>query len=218
MVRSSSKMLNRDMTDINPDQSKINTEDVVIRLEGKMSEMCEHAALRANFIALCFLLSTCSFCFFLINFQMKYLEGSLIQNNIFFQSAELISNATSGYLYFIVGPRKAFSMSFFLSIVGCIFLMIFGHHTTWVPYLILWANLGVSAAFNMCFIGFVELIPTIFRSRVFGIGNTFARGVTGMAAEIAEIPYPFPIILQISLLIIAIGFSNTIVTKMPRFI
>ena len=195
MVRSDSKMLTKNMTDIDPDQSRINDEDLVIRLEGKMSEMCKYDALRINFVALCVLLSTCSFCFFLINFQMKYLEGSLIQNNIFFQSAELISNATSGYLYFIVGPRKAFAFSFSLSIVGCLFLMIYWHEIQWVPYLILWANLGVSAAFNMCFIGFVELIPTIFRSTVFGIGNTFARGITGLAAEIAEIPYPFPIIL-----------------------
>ena len=38
------------------------------RLEGKISEMCSIWQLRRNFVVLLVLLSSCSFCFFLINF------------------------------------------------------------------------------------------------------------------------------------------------------
>lgn len=57
---------------------KQNEQQKVVILTGKVSELCTVWQIRRNFLTLMFLLSSSSFCFFLINFQMKNVKGYLV--------------------------------------------------------------------------------------------------------------------------------------------
>lgn len=124
------------------------------------------------------LLSICSFSFFLINFYMGRVKGSLVLNTIFSQAAEMSANYLSMFIYAFLGAKLGFLSMFVLSIVGSILLIIFFSNLTLLPVFIICAKFGIAASFNMCFMGFVQLIPTIFSTRVFGFCNVLARTVT----------------------------------------
>lgn len=53
-----------------------------VELTGKISEVCTIWQLRRNFMILMLLLGSNSFIYFLLNFQMKYVTGSLITNTL----------------------------------------------------------------------------------------------------------------------------------------
>lgn len=58
------------------------TSEEVIKLTGELKEVCEIWQLRNNFISLMSIITISSFSFFLINFQMKKVNGSLITNTL----------------------------------------------------------------------------------------------------------------------------------------
>ena len=80
------------------------------------------------------------------------------------------------------------------------------------------AKFGISAAFCMVFVCFMELIPTMFTATVFGYGNTAARIVTVLAPQVAEIRGIFPHVLTSTLMVIGAICTFFIITKMPRFV
>lgn len=80
------------------------------------------------------------------------------------------------------------------------------------------AKFGISAAFNMIYICFMQLIPTIFTATVFGYANIVARVFTILAPEIAEMKNIFPQILTQILTGLGAFSSMFILTKLPRFI
>ena len=53
-----------------------------IVLKGTIKEVCQIRVLRQNFIGLMVALSTTSFCYFLINFQMNKVKGSIVKNTL----------------------------------------------------------------------------------------------------------------------------------------
>ena len=80
--------------------------------------------IKTNFLIMMVLLSIASFCFFAINFQMKNAHGSIITNTLASQTAELTGNIVSGIIYFKIGARLGFSISFGLAAFGT-FILIF---------------------------------------------------------------------------------------------
>ena len=56
--------------------------DQEIALEGKISEICQIWQLRRNFVAFMVILTSTSFCFFLINFELKKVPGNLVHLTI----------------------------------------------------------------------------------------------------------------------------------------
>ena len=87
-----------------------------------------------------------------------------------------------------------------------------------LPVFIIMAKFGVSANFNMVYVGFVQLIPTMYITTVFGLCNVVARLVTFMSPMIAEVEYPYPMAISIAALAFAAGMSLTLVVKQPKFI
>ena len=60
---------------------RIVNDDIVLR--GSIWELVTIWQIRRNFFCITVLLSSSAFCFFLINFQMKFVKGSLITNTLF---------------------------------------------------------------------------------------------------------------------------------------
>ena len=193
-------------------------DDNKIMLVGEISEVCSIWQIRRNFLVLMYLLSMNSFCFFLINFQMKFVKGSLIKNTLGSQIAEFSADALSGVVYAGVGPRRGFVCSYIVGICGSVLMLTFWENKDYILFLIIAAKLGMSSAFNMSFIASIQLIPPIFAASVFGYCNVLARIVTMGSSVIAEMDYPAPLIITICFASSAALASIFLLEKMPKFV
>lgn len=77
----------------------------VIRLEGKMTEICTIREIRTNWLCLMTILSSICFCFFLINFQMKQIPGDLISITVVSSLAEFTAGCLASSLYLKLGDK-----------------------------------------------------------------------------------------------------------------
>uniref|UniRef100_A0A7S3IE74 Uncharacterized protein n=1 Tax=Strombidium inclinatum TaxID=197538 RepID=A0A7S3IE74_9SPIT len=169
-------------------------------------------------LSLMVILTACSFCFYLINFEMKYIEGSLVRNTITSQTSEFIADIVGSLFYLRYGPRIGMSFMFVITIVGSTLLIFFQHTESLIPLFVTLAKFGVSASFNIVYIAAVRLIPTQFAATVFGYSNMSARLVTMLSSIIAEVPMPTPLVICIAVSALATAASLFVVTKMPRFV
>ena len=83
---------------------------------------------------------------------------------------------------------------------------------------ILLSKFGSAAVFNMCYIDFVVLSPTILTPTFFGLCNAFARLFASMSSIFAEVDHNTSLQISISFSLVQIVASMFLVTKMPRFI
>jgi hypothetical protein len=129
------------------------------------------------------ILTSSSFCYFLNNFQMRVVSGNLMYLTMISRLADAFANFQSGFLYKKTGPRLGFISIFSLSALTSFYLLMLWSES---PYLILCFNilakLGITSAFNMAFIAFMQLIPTILCSTVFGFCNVTARLATVLSS------------------------------------
>ena len=129
-----------------------------------------------------------SFCYYMISYQLKYLEGSIWINSIVSSSSEIVAYLTSGILFKYVGFQYTLYLSYVVSIVGMACL------TAWpdssqvlLGLYILGSKYGVSQIFNMAYVGNQYLFPIALVATSFSIGNFFARIATIFAPYIAEL-------------------------------
>ena len=101
---------------------------------------------------------------------------------------------------------------------GIVLLTFFYDDLDLIPVFIIMGKYGISATFNMVFIAYMQLIPTIFVSSVFGIGNFSARLLTAFSPLFAELQYPIPLVLNMAACFGAIVCSIFLREKLPRFI
>lgn len=173
-----------------------------------------------NLILLAVMISTASFCFFNFNFLMKNVKGSIITNSLCSAGSELIANLTSGFILQKYGPRRSFLWLYVSSLIGTILLIAaitndqLGLLIIFIPL----AKFGCAAAFNMCFIANVQLIPTLFASTVFGICNVISRSITIAAPLVAEMPGSAPLIINAIAVTIAAMVATRFAEKQPRYI
>ena len=107
-------------------------------------------------------------------------------------------------IYSYTGPRKGFIGSAVLALTGNVLLQIFWTNTKITTIFIVMAKFGVTSSFNMSFIAFVQLIPTIYSTTLFGFANFCARIVTMIAPVVAVLNYPVPLLTNHVLFIILI--------------
>lgn len=128
-----------------------------------------------NLLVCLFLWVAASFDYFLINFQLKYIEGDIYVNTIVSSVSEILAYLISGALYEIIGPKISFVASFIIAIIGSVFYIIFGEtYKSLIPLMILSAKFGISGAFNGVYLA-NGLFPAAYASTTFGICNFFAR-------------------------------------------
>lgn len=94
-----------------------------IKLKGDWTEIFTIKSIKTNTLVLTLMLSTTSFGQFNINFLMKNVNGSIIENTIASQTSELLGDIFSGYLYLRHGSKNGFSIAYSLSFFGSLLLI-----------------------------------------------------------------------------------------------
>mmetsp|Transcript_24147 Transcript_24147/g.18397 ORF Transcript_24147/g.18397 Transcript_24147/m.18397 type:complete len:137 (-) Transcript_24147:64-474(-) len=79
------------------DISNINSEEVV-KIRGELRELWTVRVLLVNTLLLLIVWSVVSFAYYMINFQVKYIEGSIFTNTIFSSLSEFIAYILAGLL------------------------------------------------------------------------------------------------------------------------
>lgn len=122
-----------------------------------------------------FLWIVSAFDYFLINFQLKSIEGDIFVNTIVSSVSEVTGYILSGALYETIGTKISFTSSFGIAIVGSVFYVIFGETAkNLVPVMVLGSKFGISASFNLVYLA-NTLFPPLYASTTLGFFNAFAR-------------------------------------------
>lgn len=149
-----------------------------------------------NLVLMALIWGISSFNYYLINFQLKYINGSIYLNTIISQISELVACLVSGFLYYKIGIKGTLCSMFAISTVGSILYSALDPvDNLSISLMTLSSKFGVSATFNVAYLANSQLFPTIFGSTCFGICNIFARVATIVAPELAEIHKPVPMIV-----------------------
>jgi len=131
-----------------------------------------------------------SFCFYLIGFELKYLPGDIFTNTYASACSDIVATAVAGPIFLKCGIKWSLVMSFGSSAVGAFIICIWGWTAggQWtLPILVIATKFGISAAFNIVYLGNGVLFPTLFTATSMGICNIFARIATIAAPFVAEI-------------------------------
>lgn len=143
----------------------------------------EHPKILVNLICMILVWCASSFCYYLISYQLKYIQGDIFINNIVSSTSELVAYGLSGFLLSIMGLKKVLISSFCLSFIGMLFLIINGQGAGQflISLYVLGSKFGISSTFNMAYLGNPMLFPTEVLSISFGACNIFARVSTILA-------------------------------------
>lgn len=171
---------------------------------------------------------------YLLNFMNKYLEGTIYQNNYNEQCAALLAVYVGANLYAKLGKKTAFIFAYSLALGGGILIYLLESKSIDVPDILLaqyeggpikryhkavaflipeitfFAKFGVSLAFLCTYqASFSDqtIFPTEKRATAIGTCQFFARGITILAPEIAELPAPRPIMFFCGIAFIALCTS-----------
>lgn len=157
----------------------------------------------------CLLFLWCAtvFDYYLINFQLKYIEGDIYTNTIVSSVSEVCAYLLSGVLYERIGTKVSFISAYILAIIGSIFYVTLGdYHKALIPVMVLGSKFGISAAFNDVYLA-NSLFPPLYSSTTFGICNFVARLTSMLAPQFAEVQKPVPMILFCIMAALACGVS-----------
>lgn len=134
-----------------------------------------------------FLWTASSFNYYLINFLLKSINGDVFINTTVSSASEIVAYILGGIAYQKVGIHLTLIVSFAVSCLGSIALLIWQENESAVPFMIMAARFGVSATFNICYLANAQLFPAIFAGTAFGICNIFAKTSTIIAPLLAEV-------------------------------
>jgi Na+/melibiose symporter-like transporter len=142
---------------------------------GSLKELIENRTHLINLLCLLFLWITSAFDYYLINFQLKYIEGDIYTNTIVSSVSEVTAYIVSGALYERIGTKISFIGSFIIAIIGSLFLITLGDsHKEFIPVMVLGAKFGISGSFNVVYLA-NTLFPPVYSSTTFGVCNFVAR-------------------------------------------
>ena len=137
-----------------------------------------------------------SFCFYLIGFELKYLPGDIFTNTYASSISDVVATVVSAPIFNKFGIKWSLIMAFGSSTCGSLIICLWGWTAggTWtLPILVILTKFGISAAFNVVYLGNGVLFPTLFTATSMGICNIFARTATIAAPFVAEIDGVTPI-------------------------
>ena len=136
--------------------------------------------------------STTSAGYYLINFNMKYIGGSILGNIFSSVSSEIIASLVASVIFSCMGCKSSLIMFFFISgAAGAVSCYTFESPLI-ITALVLVAKFGISAAYCLIYITTARIFPPEYAATAFGICNIFARVLTSAIPMIIELPNPFP--------------------------
>lgn len=140
-------------------------------------------------LLLCIMIWTSgSFNYYLIAYQLKYIQGNLFINTIVSSTSEVCAFIFSGVLINKYGIKKTLVGSNILAIAGmsALTLDLQGHQIL-LPLCILGSKFGVACGFNVAFVSNVQLFPVSFVATSMGYCNIFSNVGTIFAPYVAEL-------------------------------
>jgi hypothetical protein len=99
-----------------------------------------------------FIWTASSFCYFLINYEVKYIRGNYFENQLFSAGSEALAYFGSGCLIRPLGLKATLIVSFTVSIIGMLMLIyIETNNSLFIAGMVLGSKFGVASTFNMAF-------------------------------------------------------------------
>jgi MFS transporter, OCT family, solute carrier family 22 (organic cation transporter), member 4/5 len=142
----------------------------------------------------------CSFSYYMIIFYLKYLPGDIYNNSLSSSGTDLVASICGGALYSKLGIKKSFTFLWIISTVGGLVIIFLGANATvWMPIFVVITKFGISACFIIVYVATVDVFPTLFSATALGFCNFFARVLTIVAPQVAEVEPPVPMIVLTSL-------------------
>lgn len=158
--------------------------------------------------------SAVSFCYYMIIFQLKYIPGNIYINSMSSSLSEMVANILAGFLYKYLRIKLSFIVCFSVALLGGALILFLGvDDVKWIPVFITFAKGGIAANFTIVYIASAEVFPTLFTATALGICNFFARFLTILAPDVAELDPPIPMAVFCSLCIGGIVLAMFIVDK-----
>eukprot|EP00347_Sterkiella_histriomuscorum_P012127 403369790 len=149
---------------------------------------------KKNLLSIMIMAIVTGFTFFLINFQMKYIEGDIFINTIVSTCSEMAGYLVSGLIYGKLGPRLSFIAAYAFSVAGALIYIFLGEiYTTYIPIMILMTKLGVAASVNMLYL-VNNVFPSQHKSSLLGNISCLCTFSSAIASQVAELKKPYPMI------------------------
>ena len=132
--------------------------------------------------------SVCSFTYYLMTYQLKYLEGSIYFNCYFGICSDLLATVTGQIIYKKFGAKLTFMMAYSCSIFAAMNLFLFPNDH--VEFYVFLTKYGICVAFLATYQ--VSYNTDMFQNKPTSIGicNFVARATTIMAPEVNEMSHP----------------------------
>lgn len=141
-----------------------------------------------NLIIMTLIWLSSAFNYYLISYQLKYLEGDLYLNGIVSSLSETAAAVTSSVCLHFFGIKRGFIISFVIAAAGMVCLIYTDTDNQMLLALfILGSKFGVTQAFNMSYVSNVLIFPTLLLATSYGTCNIFARLGTIFAPYVAEL-------------------------------
>ena len=117
-----------------------------------------------NLIAFVLMYSACSYCYYLINLYVKYLSGDIFSNQITHSLSEAISCLFPLLMLRYISVKRAFAVSFLISIVSCAVILLaeVSKHEGLIPIGLFGAKAGINIAFCFLYIGSISFFENQF--------------------------------------------------------
>lgn len=174
----------KDLTEIDAEAEK--------RQNTSIWDFYTNKRLLVNIFVMACVWSTTSAGYYLINFNMKYVGGSVINNIYASVSSEIIASLVASVIFSYLGSKPSLILFFFISgVAGGIATFEF-ESPALITSIILLAKFGISAAYCVIYITTAKIFPTEYSATAFGICNIFARIITAFIPLIIEFPDPVP--------------------------
>ena len=152
-----------------------------------------------------------SFGFYLINFELKYLPGSVFFNVLMSTAAEIIAKPIAFTAISNLGVKKSYMLCFAIGVLGTILILLTDgrfESKLVIGLCLFLAKLGIASTFIVNYLSLEKLFPTLFCATAAGFCNFLARLATIFSPMIAEISPPLPNMILLGVLIFAISAST----------
>ena len=168
-------------TNIENDEEAHNEETTDEGVKSNQTSVCDfftNPVLFLNILIMMGVWSVSSGGYYLINFNMKYVGGSILSNIIASVSSEFTANIASLILLNAIGHKLTLIAFFLISgVSGFVFCTISLNSFT-TALLILLSKFGISAAFCSVFITTSMVFPSRYVATAFGMCNVIGRTVS----------------------------------------
>lgn len=191
----------------------------------------------SNLIKMAIMWSTTSFTSYLLCFMNKNLEGSIYQNNYLECISGILAIIVGSQVYQIYGKRGMFTIAWGMTLLGAVMVFLIesgifiipqsfvsqfpgGHNKQYesavgfiIPKVIFIAKFGCAISFLGVYqVSFSDmtLFPSSKRPTAIGTCQIFARAITILAPEAAELKKPLPITAVCFVALIALITTQTL--------